>query len=249
VIDDDETVRNMMRRYLSREGFDVVTAQDGHEGVTLARELMPSVITLDILMPGTGGWSVLQELKADPNLAAIPVIMISILDEQQKGIALGASGYLSKPIDRAKLAALVKQFTFTNKIPRALVVEDDEPTRVMLKRVLKDEGWEVTEAANGKTGLEQLGKVPPDLILLDLMMPEMDGFEFLTQLRRDPKHEATPVIIVTAADLSAEDRRRLDGGVSHILEKEAYARDALLEQIRQLVANYAETVKLTGTGG
>jgi len=249
VIDDDETVRNMMRRYLSREGFDVVTAQDGHEGVTLARELMPSVITLDILMPGTGGWSVLQELKADPNLAAIPVIMISILDEQQKGIALGASGYLSKPIDRAKLAALVKQFTFTNKIPRALVVEDDEPTRVMLKRVLKGEGWEVTEAANGKTGLEQLRNVPPDLILLDLMMPEMDGFEFLTQLRRDPKYEATPVIIVTAADLSAEDRRRLDGAVSHILEKEAYARDALLEQIRQLVANYAETVKLTGTGG
>ena len=249
VIDDDATVRDMMRRYLSREGFDVVTAHDGNEGVSLARELMPSVITLDILMPGTGGWSVLQELKGDPDLVAIPVIMISVLDEQQKGIALGASGHLSKPIDRTKLAALLGNFKFANKIPRALVVEDDESTRLMLARLLKGEGWEVAEATNGRIGLEQLRNVPPDLILLDLMMPEMDGFEFLAQLRRDPKHEKTPVIIVTAADLSADERRRLDGGVSHVLEKAAYARDEFLEQIRRLVANYAETKDLTGTGG
>ena len=249
VIDDDATVRDIMRRYLSREGFDIVTAQDGNEGIALARELMPSVITLDILMPGTGGWSVLQELKSDPNLAAIPVIMISILDEQHKGIALGASGYLSKPVDRAKLAALLQEFKFTNKIPRALIVEDDEQTRMMLSRVLVGDGWEVSEATNGKIGLEQVQTVPPDLILLDLMMPEMDGFEFLTRLRRNPQHEAIPVIIVTAADLSAEERRRLKGGVSHILEKEAYGRDEFLDQIRRLVANYAETVKLTGTGG
>jgi adenylate cyclase len=249
VIDDDTNVCDIMRRYLSREGFDVVTAQDGDEGIALAREMMPSVITLDILMPGTGGWSVLQKLKGDPNLASIPVIMISILDEQKKGIALGASGYLTKPIDRAKLAALLEDFKFANKVSHALVIEDDEPTRVMLTRLLKSEGWEVAEAANGKTGLEQLQTVPPDLILLDLMMPEMDGFEFLTRLRRDPKHETTPVIVVTAADLSAEERSRLDGGVSHILEKEAYARDELLDQIRRLVANYAATMKLTGTGG
>ncbi|MEJ2375514.1 MAG: response regulator [Pseudolabrys sp.] len=248
VIDDDATVRDMMRRYLSREGFDVVTAHDGNEGIALARELMPSVITLDILMPGTGGWSVLQELKGDPDLAAIPVIMISILDEQQKGIALGASGYLSKPIDRTILAALLENFKFASEIPRVLVVEDDGTTRLMLARLLKSEGWEVSEATNGKTGLEQLRNVPPDLILLDLMMPEMDGFEFLAQLRRDPKHEKTPVIIVTAADLSADERRRLDGGVSHVLEKAAYARDELLDQIRRLVANHAETMKLTGTG-
>jgi adenylate cyclase len=248
VIDDDTTVRDMMRRYLSREGFDVVTAQDGNEGVALARELLPSVITLDILMPGTGGWSVLQSLKSDPDLAGIPVIMISILDEQQKGIALGASGYLSKPIERNKLAALLAQFKFANKSRRVLVVEDDQATRMTLTRLLKSDGWEVDEAPNGRIGLERLRKAPSDLILLDLMMPEMDGFEFLAQLRRDPEHEKTPVIIVTAADLSAEDRRRLDGAVSHILEKAAYAREELLEQVRRLVANYAETVKLTGTG-
>jgi adenylate cyclase len=238
-----------MRRYLSREGFDVVTAQNGNEGMALARELMPSVITLDILMPDTGGWSVLQELKGDPDLAAIPVIMISILDEQQKGIALGASGYLSKPIDRTKLTALLANFKFANRVPHVLIVEDDETARQMLARLLKSEGWEVAEATNGRIGLERLRDAPPDLILLDLMMPEMDGFEFLAQLRRDPEHEKTPVIIVTAADLSADERRRLDDGVSHILEKAAYAREELLGQIRRLVANYAETMKLTGTGG
>ncbi len=249
VIDDDATVRDMMRRYLSREGFDVVTAHDGGEGVALARELRPSVITLDILMPGTGGWSVLQELKADPDLAGVPVIMISILDEQQKGIALGASGYLNKPIDRAKLIALLEDFKFGDGTPRALIVEDDESTRLMLGRLLKAEGWEVAEATNGRIGLMQLGKKPPDLILLDLLMPEMDGFEFLSQLRCDPDHERTPVIIVTAADLSADDRRRLDDGVIHILEKAAYVREELLGQIRRLVANYASAIKQTGTGG
>jgi len=249
VIDDDATVRDMMRRYLSREGFDVVTAHDGGEGVALARELRPSVITLDILMPGTGGWSVLQELKADPDLASVPVIMISILDEQQKGIALGASGYLNKPIDRAKLIALLEDFKFGDGTPRALIVEDDESTRLMLGRLLKAEGWEVAEATNGRIGLTQLEKKPPNLILLDLLMPEMDGFEFLTLLRCDPDHEQTPVIIVTAADLSADDRRRLDDGVIHILEKASYAREELLGQIRRLVANYASAIKQTGTGG
>jgi adenylate cyclase len=247
VIDDDPTVLDLMRRYLSREGFDVVTAHDGSEGIALARELMPSVITLDILMPGTGGWSVLQALKADPDLAAIPVIMISILDEQQRGIALGASGYLNKPIDRPKLAALLANFKFLGK-PRALVIDDDDGTRIMIGRVLRAEGWLVDEASNGKIGLQRLAADRPDLILLDLLMPEMDGFEFLAQCRGDPNHRNIPVIIVTAADLSAAERDRLNGGVDHILRKAAYPRDELLHEIRRLVATYAETMKLTGTG-
>ena len=247
VIDDDATMRDMMRRYLSREGFDVVTAQDGSEGVALARELMPSVITLDILMPGIDGWSVLQDLKSDPPLAAIPVIMVSVLDEQQKGIALGASGYLNKPIDRGKLATVLSNFKFTNRTPRALVVEDDEITRLMVGRLLRGEGWQVDEASNGKRGLERLAENRPDLILLDLLMPEMDGFEFLARLRGAPVHEGIPVIIVTAADLSVEDKRRLNGGVSCVLEKAAYGSEELMNQIRRLVENYAEAIKPTGT--
>jgi adenylate cyclase len=248
VIDDDPTVRDMMRRYLSREGFDVVTAADGDEGISLAGELRPSVITLDVLMPGTGGWSVLQALKADPDLAAIPVIMISILDEQHKGFALGASGYLNKPIDRGKLTALIEEFKFGEAVPHALVIEDDDATRLTLSRVLKSAGWDVTEAANGKIGLAQLAVERPHLILLDLMMPEMDGFEFLAQMRRYPANDAIPVIIVTAADLSLDERRRLNGDVSHVLEKAAYPREELLDRIRRLVAHYAEAMNLTGTG-
>jgi signal transduction histidine kinase/DNA-binding response OmpR family regulator len=248
VIDDDATVRDMIRRYLSREGFDVVTAAGGDEGISLARELMPSVITLDVLMPGKGGWSVLQALKADPELVSIPVVMISILDEQQKGFALGASGYLNKPIDSGKLTALLAGFKGERAaVPRALVIEDDDSTRRWMSRLLEGEGYEVAEAANGKIGLERLAPDRPDLILLDLMMPEMDGFEFLAQLRRDPANDAVPVIIVTAADLSAEDRQRLNGDVSHVLEKAAYPREELLNRIRKLIASYADAMKLTGT--
>jgi signal transduction histidine kinase/CheY-like chemotaxis protein len=246
VIDDDPTVRDLMRRYLSREGFDVVTAQDGAEGMALARELEPSVITLDIMMPGTDGWAVLQLLKADPKVANIPVIMISILDEQQKGIALGASGYLSKPIDRNQLAALLMHFKSRAAGSRVLVIEDDDVTRTMMGRMLRGEGWEVAEAANGREGLERVAAARPDLILLDLMMPEMDGFEFLSRLRRDADHGHIPVIIVTAADLTEDDRARLNGGVSYILEKSAFEQDELLGQIRRLVANHASALK-TGT--
>ncbi len=248
VIDDDPTVRDLMRRYLSREGFDVVTAQDGEEGIALARELEPSAITLDIMMPGTDGWTVLRSLKADPKLANIPVIMISILDEQQKGIALGASGYLNKPIDRNQLAALLMHFKSRAAGSRVLVIEDDDVTRTMMGRMLRGEGWSVQEAANGREGLARVAEVKPDLILLDLMMPEMDGFEFLSTLRRDQDHGHIPVIVVTAADLTDEDRARLNGGVSHILEKSAFEQSELLGQICRLVANHASAVKLTGTG-
>jgi len=247
VIDDDATVRDMMRRFLSREGFDVVTARDGREGLALAREIEPSVITLDVLMPGEDGWSVLRTLKSAPGLAEVPVIMVTILDERSQGIALGASGYLTKPIDRAKLAAALAGYKAQD--PRALLVEDDADERRLMARMLRDEGWAVAEAENGRIGLERLEAAAPDLILLDLMMPEMDGFEFLARLRADPARDAIPVVIVTAADLSDEDRRRLDCGVVGILEKTACGREHLLERIRRLVAAHAEALRPTGTGG
>ena len=249
VIDDDATVRDLMRRFLGHEGFDVVTAVDGTEGLAAARGLNPSVITLDVFMPGMDGWSVLQALKADPALAAIPVIMLTILDEKQKGFALGASGYLTKPVDRARLSALLERFKSREAVRRALVIEDDLAAREMMRRLLVGEGWEVGTAANGREGLERLDAEPPHLILLDLMMPEMDGFEFLTQLRQRAESAAVPVIIVTAADLSADDHRRLSGGVEHILQKAASGQDELLQQIRQIVGRYAAVAHLTALDG
>jgi CheY-like chemotaxis protein len=239
VIDDDQTVRDLMRRVLSREGFDVVTAAGGTEGLALARELRPSVITLDVLMHELDGWNVLQEIRNDPVLADTPVIMLSILDEKQKGFALGASAYLTKPVDRARLAAAVEPYKAKGATPRALVIEDEDATRELMRRLLIGEGWAVGTAANGREGLERLKMERPNLILLDLLMPEMDGFEFLARLREIPDLGATPVIIVTAADLSSEERRRLQGGVEHVLQKAAYGRDELLAEIRNIIGRYA----------
>jgi len=239
VIDDDQTVRDLMRRVLSREGFDVVTASSGAEGLELARELRPSVITLDVLMQEMDGWSVLQAIRADKSLADTPVVMLTVVDEKQRGFTLGASAYLTKPVDRARLAAVLEPFKTAHKVPRALVVEDEDATREMLRRLLMGEGWSVNTATNGRNALERLALETPDLILLDLMMPEMDGFEFLANLRESPTHGSTPVIIVTAADLTESDRRRLNGGVEHILQKAAYGREELLREIRTLVGRYA----------
>ena len=247
VIDDDETVRDLMRRVLSREGFDVVTASDGQEGLALARELRPSVITLDVMMHEMDGWSVLQAIRADPALADIPVVMLSILDEKQRGFALGASAYLTKPVDRARLAAALEPFKAKGANQRALVVEDDEPTREMMRRLLIGEGWMVGAARNGRDALARLTEDTPHLILLDLLMPEMDGFEFLAKLRERPEWEFIPVIIITAADLTAEQRRHLQGGVEHILQKAAYGQDELLVEIRRIIGRYAAAAeRVTG---
>jgi adenylate cyclase len=239
VIDDDATVRNLMRRYLSREGFDVVTAGGGREGLEFARELHPSVITLDVFMPDLDGWSVLQEIKHDAELNRVPVIIMTIADEKQKGFTLGAAGYLTKPVDRAQLAELLNRFKSPTTTPRVLVVEDNVTDREMMRRLLVGEGWEVAVAVNGREALDCLKSDHPDLVLLDLMMPEMDGFEFLAEFRKDSKFASTPVIVVTAADLSPADRRRLKGGVEYILEKAAFNRQDFLRQIRNLIGRYA----------
>jgi adenylate cyclase len=247
VIDDDPTVRDLMRRYLSREGFDVVTAVGGREGLEFARELHPSVITLDVFMPDLDGWSVLQALKQDADLRRIPVILMTISDEKQKGITLGASGYLTKPVDRTQLAQLLDRFRTV--MPRALVVEDNLTDREMMRRLLIGEGWEVMVASNGREALDRLKSERPNLILLDLMMPEVDGFEFLAEFRKTPTFVSTPVIVVTAADLTLEDRRRLDGGVEHILQKAAPNREDFLRQVRELIGRYAVVAELSAVGG
>jgi adenylate cyclase len=249
VIDDDATVRNLMRRYLSREGFEVVTAGGGLEGLEFARDLHPSVITLDVFMPDMDGWSVLQAIKQDAELSHIPVIMMTISDEKQKGFTLGASGYLTKPVDRAQLAQLLDRFKTMAGTPRVLIVEDDLNAREMMRRLLVGEGWGVSVAANGREALDRLTTESTNLILLDLMMPEMDGFEFLAEFRKNPQFASTPVIVVTAADLSLADRRRLNGGVEHILQKAASGQEDFLQQIRGLVGRYAVAADLSVMDG
>ncbi len=240
VIDDDPTVRQMMRRYLQREGFRVVTAADGEEGLRIAARIVPSVITLDVVMPEKDGWDVLRSLKSDPRLSSIPVVMLSIIDEKNKGYALGASDYVVKPVNRQQLVSVLEKYRMSDSTNRVLVVEDDPDTRRRLHSMLSEEGWEVDEAENGRVALDRLSDVQPNLILLDLMMPEMDGFEFLVELRNDQQRKTIPVVVVTGADLSDADHRNLNGGVEKILSKSAYSREELFEEVRAVVAQFIE---------
>jgi CheY-like chemotaxis protein len=232
VIDDEAAVRDLMHRFLTREGFRVVTASGGEEGLRRARELRPDTITLDVMMPGVDGWAVLSALKADPQVADIPVVMLTIVDDKNLGYALGAADYLTKPIDRERLITVLKQHRRDRPV---LVVDDDVTVRQLLRRMLESEGYTVVEADNGRAALERLGEVAPSVILLDLMMPEMDGFEFAAAFRRHELWAAVPIVVITAKDLTREDRERLNGYVHRILQKGAYDRDELLAEVRELV--------------
>ena len=234
VVDDDPGVRNLLGRFLSREGFRVETAADGETGLRLARELVPTIITLDVVMPGMDGWAVLASLKGDPALAAIPVVILSIIDEKPMGFALGVSAYLTKPIDRKGLAAVLIKYAPTSATRSVLVVEDDAATRATLRRTLEQHGWEVDEAVNGRIALERIAERLPALVLLDLVMPEMDGFEFLEGLRRRSV-PPVPVVVITAKDLTDEDRRRLNGGVARVVEKARGGPEAVLAEVQELI--------------
>lgn len=242
VIDDDPTVRELLVRSIGKEGFHIISAASGPEGLHLAREKRPQVITLDVMMPGMDGWAVLSALKADPELADIPVIMLTMLDNKNLGFALGASDYLTKPIDRGRLLSLLNRYhraAQTNGAQgKILIVEDDSETRELVRRTLEKEQWAVLEAENGRAALAQVAQSGPDLILLDLMMPEMDGFQFITELRNNANWQSIPVIVITAKELTTEDRKQLNGHVEKILQKAAYNKEELLNEVTKLVRSF-----------
>jgi CheY-like chemotaxis protein/anti-sigma regulatory factor (Ser/Thr protein kinase) len=234
VIDDEASVRDLMQRFLAKEGFRVVLAAAGDEGLRLARELRPDAITLDVMMPGMDGWAVLTALKADPQLAEIPVVMLTIVDDKNLGYALGAAEYLTKPIERERLVAVLNQYRRDRPV---LVVDDDAGVRDLLRRMLEPEGYTVLEADNGRMALDRLRDTSVGIVVLDLMMPEMDGFEFVAEFRRHQAWREVPIVVVTAKDLSHDDRDRLNGYVQRILQKGAYSREQLLAEVRELVAS------------
>jgi CheY-like chemotaxis protein len=165
--------------------------------------------------------------------------MLTITSNKEMGYLLGAAEYLPKPVDRERLAAVLKRYRPAAGTRDVLVVEDDPATRDVLRRSLERQGWSVTEAENGQAGIEAIRQRPPALILLDLMMPVMDGFEFLAELRQNPAWDPTPVVVLTSKDLNPEERAALSGKVEHILQKGAYSREALLKEVRRIVAECA----------
>ncbi|MCC6522680.1 MAG: response regulator [Polyangiaceae bacterium] len=236
VVDDDPAVRELLVRYLERDGFAVVEAANGDEGLAKARAEHPDIVTLDVQMPGKDGWTVLSMLKADPATTDIPVVMLTIVEQRNAGFALGAFEYLVKPVDRTRLLQVVNRCR-TSRTPRptGLVVEDDPEARALLCQMLAREGFQVAEAENGQVGLERVAEQIPDVILLDLMMPVLDGLAFLERLRANPAWSAVPVVVVTAMDLSEAERVRLTGHVEKVVQKGAYARQQLLEEVRALL--------------
>jgi len=235
VIDDDLDARDLLVRGLAKDGFEIHVASSGEEGMRMAVELKPDVISLDVLMPGMDGWTVLRSLKSNPDTANIPVIMVSMLDNKDMGYALGASDYLLKPFDRERLVAVLRKYRCASPPCPVLVVEDDPAARDVLRRTLQNDGWIVWEAANGRLALESVGKNTPDLILLDLMMPEMDGFDFVAELRKLDAGRNIPVVVVTAKDLTLEDRQRLEGQVRRIFQKGGFSREELMREIKFLL--------------
>jgi CheY-like chemotaxis protein/anti-sigma regulatory factor (Ser/Thr protein kinase) len=239
VIDDDQTVCEVMARYLEREGFVVRIATGGREGLQLARELHPAAITLDINMPDLDGWTVLAALKGDPQLADIPVVLVTIEDNRSRGYSLGATEYMTKPIDRERLVSLLQNIS--SPIARkVLLVDDDEIMRESVRRVLEQEKWQVEGASNGRFALQNLAESCPDVIVLDLLMPEMDGFEFLVEMRQRPEWRDIPVLVLTAKDLSVEDQKRLNGYVEQVMRKSACELSELLRELGRMLPRSIE---------
>jgi signal transduction histidine kinase/DNA-binding response OmpR family regulator len=234
-IDDDPEACELIERNLTKDGFRVVTATSGEQGLRLAHDILPAAITLDVMMPDMDGWSVLRALKADPVLRRIPVIMLTMMDDRSRGYSLGAVDYLTKPVDREQLRKTLSRYYRDGQSSTVMLVEDDLEIRGMMARTLKKDGWDVSEAGNGREALDLLAVKSPDLILLDLMMPVMDGFGFLAEMRVRPELQHIPVIVVTAMDLTPDDRQRLSGQVQQVLEKSPYTREQLLEYVRDAV--------------
>jgi signal transduction histidine kinase/CheY-like chemotaxis protein len=240
VIDDDPMQRDLMRRFLANEGFCVRVAAGGQEALRLARQLRPIAITLDVMMPDMDGWSVLKALKADAALSDIPVIMLTMVDDPERGFALGAAGYASKPVDRQSLGRIIKKYTCPHPPCPVLLVDDDPASRDTMRNILEREGWKVTEAENGRVALECMERERPRLVLLDLTLPEMDGFQFADHVRRHPEWRLIPIVVLSAHDLSIEERQRLNGYVESILRKESGdSHEALLRQVRDLLDTWA----------
>lgn len=234
IIDDDTLVHDMLRRMLMKEGFEVYTSTNGKEGIERAKELKPNAIILDVLMPGMDGWTVLAKIKSDNSISSIPVIMLSMVDDRTRGYAMGVTEYLTKPADKTQLLATIKRAVREGPDAPILVVDDDQAQREILRRNLENEGWEVTVEHNGRSAMESVRARRPAAIILDLLMPEMDGMEFISELRAQPAFRDIPVAVLTSKDITPADRERLNGQVQKILKK-GISRKEILDIVREFI--------------
>ena len=243
LVEDNRYSIDLLTLYLEEAGFRVALAYDGEEGLALARRLRPAGILLDILLPRLDGWEFLARAKADPALADIPVIIVSMLDERGKGFALGAAGYLVKPVSRDALVATLRRFNLPATAPeepaRVLAVDDDPLAIELIEAVLAPEGYTVLKATGGEEGVALARQERPALVILDLLMPEVDGFAVVERLRADPGTATIPIVILTSKTMTREERERLHGQIAYLARKAEFSRAAFVELVRGLCAAHA----------
>jgi signal transduction histidine kinase len=240
VVEDDRTLRDLMVQRLNQVGFRVVTAWCGEEGLRLARELRPDVITLDVMMPAMDSWTVLAALKADPQLVHIPVITLAMHHENHLGFAIGQSEHLTQPDDFKRLTDLLKQYSpkpEQNAEDRTvLLVESAATTRQVLSRLLQKEGWQVIEADSGQAALAEIEQMPT-LILLNLLLADMHGLDLIARLRGRDRHSARSTLVITVQDLTREERMHLSENVDDLFQQ-SVSREQLLDEVCSLVENF-----------
>jgi CheY-like chemotaxis protein len=237
VVEDDVHIATVLRTYLEAEGYRVAVVDNGQQVIDAARDLAPFAITLDISLPKLDGWSVLNALKHDPATSAIPVVIVSIVDNRDFGLILGATDYLVKPIDHDRLRSTLRTIEQQRGTGGTILLVDDDPAlRDVLGSVLTEDGWRVVTAADGEAALASVERDHPSAVVLDLMMPRVDGFEVLTTLRKEPATRDIPIIVVTARDLSVQDRERLARSAERVILKQALRVDELRSEIRGALA-------------
>jgi DNA-binding response OmpR family regulator len=236
VIEDDEKASRLLKYYLEEAGYSVFVASNGNDAIEITKRIHPKVITLDILLPGKDGWEILQELKTDPITENIPVIIVSMLDNKELGYSLDADDYFVKPVDRDKLIQRINELSLIihKEIQKDILIIDDDPKSVKLTAsVLEDSGYEVLKAYSGREGIEVARTQKPGLIILDLLMPEVSGFEVVDELRKSDTTKDIPIIVLTAKDLTKEDMDTLNGHIKELMTKAHFNQNELLREIKK----------------
>ena len=241
VVDDDKNSNELLSIVLREAGYSVASLYSGKNVLKVAKKLKPEIITLDVFLPDTNGWLVLRQLKNDPHTASIPVLIISMTNNNELGIALGATYSFTKPVKRAELVSSLKEITskFRFENPRVLIVDDDENTVELLNSMIEPEGFEVIKAYSGREGLQKLfSEQQPDILILDLMMPEISGFDIISSLRADVRTKDIPLIVCTSGELTEKNLEELNselkGHLISIMKKGTFGRKELINRIKQL---------------
>ncbi|GAB61912.1 MAG: response regulator [Candidatus Jettenia sp.] len=238
VVEDDPKTSELLCIFLHNAGYRTITAFDGEDALQKARQYRPFAITLDVMLPKKDGWEVLKELKEDNEVKDIPVLVVSIVNDKDIGFGLGATDYLCKPVSRNELLSKLTSYGLppvVNSAHTKVLIIDDEPKSVeLLTTLLASEGYEVLKAYGGKEGIDKVFQCKPDLILLDLLMPEINGFDVIEKLKISPETGAIPIIVITAKDLTQEDKEKLNHCVSLVVRKGTYSRERFLKDIAAL---------------